>query len=200
LILPYCQQASQLFRFCRRDSLISSMMRLAFLAALAALCFAQTAAPWLDVPYVEQVRAGCGSAAVAMVVQYWAHQFPGLRAAAADTERIDQLLPASTRGIHGAALKNYLEQEGFSAYIFSGEITDLKHHFDKGRPLIVCLAPKGPRAPLHYAVLVGIDDSRVWLNDSARGKLFNEDLARFKEEWSATGNWALLAVPRQFAP
>jgi ABC-type bacteriocin/lantibiotic exporter with double-glycine peptidase domain len=156
----------------------------------------QPASAWLDVPYVEQVKAGCGSAAVAMVIQYWARQFPALQSAAEDTERIDRLLPGSANGIRGEALRNYLEQRGFSAYVFDGEISDLQHHFDKGRPLIVCLAPRGPKAPLHYAVVVGIDKERIWLNDSARGKLFSEGLERFRKEWDATGHWALLAVPR----
>ena len=159
---------------------------------------AATATPqWLDVPYVEQVKAGCGSAAVAMVVQYWAQQVAALRPAAEDTEQIDKLLPASAEGIQGQALQSYLQQEGFSAYIFDGELSDLEHHFQKGRPVIVCLAPKGPRGPLHYAVVVGVAQGRVWLNDSARGKLFSEEVAHFEEEWRPTHNWALLAVPRQ---
>ncbi len=161
------------------------------------LAIAAPASQWLDVPYVEQVKAGCGSAAVAMVVQYWARQFPTLRSAAVNTERIDQLLPASPRGIQGRALRSYLEAAGFSAYIFDGDMDDLHHHFEKGRPVIVCLAPRGERGPLHYAVVVGIDSNRVWLNDSGRGKLFTEDLPRFEHEWSATHDWALLAVPRQ---
>lgn len=161
------------------------------------LVAATLTSPWLDVPYVEQVRAGCGSAAVAMVVQYWARQFPGLQSAAADTEEIDKLLPASAKGIRGKALQSYLQNEGFAAYIFDGEMGDLRHHVGKGRPVIVCVAPKGPHGPLHYAVVVGVGDSRIWLNDSARGKLFSEELARFEQEWSATQDWALLAVPRQ---
>jgi ABC-type bacteriocin/lantibiotic exporter with double-glycine peptidase domain len=132
-----------------------------------------------------------------MVVQYWAQQLPDLRKAALDMERIDKLLPASSKGIRGQAIKEFLQREGFAAYIFDGEMTDLHHHFENGRPVIVCLAPKGIRSPFHYAVVVGIDDRRIWLNDSARGKLFSEDLARFQQEWDPTHNWALLAVPRQ---
>lgn len=155
-------------------------------------------AAWLDVPYVRQVKAGCGSAAVAMVTEYWARQVPGLERAQSDAEKIDQLLPAtSPKGIGGEALKRYLEEHGFQAFIFDAEVSDLRNHFAKGRPVIVCLAPKGNRGLLHYAVVVGLDDSSVWLNDSARGKLFHEDLAQFLPEWRRTNNWALLAVPRQ---
>lgn len=153
---------------------------------------------WLDVPFVQQAKAGCGSAAIAMVIEYWARQYPGLQAAAAGAEQINQLLPpSSSKGIQGRRLKEFLESRGFSVFIFDGELRDLKHHFEQGRPVIVCLAPKGTRAPLHYAVVVGLDDTGVWLNDPARGKLVHEDTDHFLAAWKATGNWALLAVPRQ---
>ncbi len=83
--------------------------------------------PWLEVPFVHQVKAGCGSAAVAMVMQYWASRQPGLDAAAADAARIDQVLaPGSKKGIQGRALKRYLEEHGFAAFVFSGEVGDLQ--------------------------------------------------------------------------
>jgi predicted double-glycine peptidase len=154
------------------------------------------AGAWLDVPYVPQVKSGCGAAAVAMVVQYWARHHPELKDAAIETERINELLPASQRGIRGSVLKDYLGKRGFDAYIFSGELVDVRQHYSKGRPLIVCLGPQGSRGPLHYAVVVGVDEKSVWLNDSARGKLFEESLDRFDRSWEVSGRWALLAVPR----
>jgi predicted double-glycine peptidase len=168
------------------------------LSAFCGVFYAQNQTSlWLDVPFVQQVKAGCGSAAVAMVTEYWARQFPDLAKAQADAERIDAMLPAiSPKGIGGEALKRYLEDRGFRAFIFEGELSDVRSHFAKGRPLIVCLAPKRNRGLLHYAVVVGIDEKDVWLNDSARGRLFREDVDRFVNEWRGTGNWALLAVPR----
>jgi predicted double-glycine peptidase len=132
-----------------------------------------------------------------MVVEYWARQVPGLDKAQSDAERIDELLAAnSPKGIKGEALKQYLKGRGFEAFIFEGELADLQNHFAKGRPVIVCLAPKGNRGLLHYAVVAGLDEKGVWLNDPARGKLFHEDTEHFSAEWKRTGNWALLAVPR----
>jgi predicted double-glycine peptidase len=159
-------------------------------------CLAGAQADWLDVPYVRQVKAGCGAAAIAMVVQYWARHHPELSGAANETENIDALLPASRRGIRGAALQEYLNQRGFTAYVFDGEEKDLRQHFAKGRPVVVCLGLSGPKGPLHYAVVVGIDDESVWLNDSARGKLVRDRLDRFEAAWKLSGHWALLAVPR----
>jgi predicted double-glycine peptidase len=166
----------------------------------AAVCGRLCAADdqWLDIPYVEQVRAGCGSAAIAMVVQYWARQQPGLESALQESERINELLPpTSPKGIKGKELKRFLEEHGFRAFIFDGEIQDLQNNFQKGRPLIVCLALNGARGPLHYAVIAGLNDQVVWMNDPARGKLIREDMDRFLSAWKATANWTLLAVPQQ---
>ena len=166
------------------------------LALIACACYVSETIAWLDVPYVRQVQSGCGAAAIAMVVQYWARHNPDLKDAAKETERINEFLPASRRGIRGAALKDYLIRRGLDVYIFDGEVKDLRQHFLKGRPVIVCLGLSGPRGPLHYAVVVGVDERAVWLHDSARGKLIREELARFEKSWDVSGRWALLAVPR----
>jgi uncharacterized protein YvpB len=174
---------------------------LAALLAAASICCHPAysfESDWLDVPFVRQVYAGCGSASIAMVMQYWIRNESRLDPAAADAERIHKALGrASSKGIAGLKLKQYLEENGFSVYLFDGELQDLRNHLDKGRPLVVCLAPSGPRAPLHYVVVVGIADDTVMLNDPARGKLTRVDAERFLREWKTTGNWALLAVPRQ---
>jgi ABC-type bacteriocin/lantibiotic exporter with double-glycine peptidase domain len=151
---------------------------------------------WIDVPFVHQVRAGCGPASIAMVMQYWVQHQPGLDPAAADAERINEALPASSGGIFGNDLRTYLEAHGFSAFLFDGEPQDLAHHLAKGRPVVVCLGPKGPGGPLHYVVVVGSGENEILLNDSARGKLIRESKETFLKQWKATGNWALLAVPR----
>ena len=133
-----------------------------------------------------------------MVMQYWAAQRYPVEAARADAERIHQVLkPDSKKGVAGKAIREYFETNGFSAYVFDAEIGDLRQHFEKGRPLIVCFAPSGPGGPLHYAVVVGISDTAVFLNDPARGKLTQESLQSFERSWKLTRNWALLAVPRQ---
>ena len=175
----------------RRFVAVSTLLAVLSLAALA------QSTGWIDVPFVRQVRAGCGPAAIAMVMQYWVRQTPGLDAAAAGAEQIDKALPARTTGILGKDLKRYLESHGFSVYVFDGEMADLRNHLAKGRPIVVCLGLKGPDAPLHYVVLVGIGEGEVLLNDPARGKLFREKTVEFLRAWKVTENWALLAVPRQ---
>src|SRR5262245_16738340 len=82
----------------------------------------------LDIPYVRQTGAGCGWASVAMVMQYWVQQQPGLDPLAAHAERIEKDLPPTRRGLTGAQLKHYFESHGFSAFAFTGDLSDLERH------------------------------------------------------------------------
>jgi predicted double-glycine peptidase len=156
-----------------------------------------SAKPWLEVPLVRQVGSGCGAAAIAMVIQYWAGKDARLAGVAAATERINLDLPAKGSGIPGSDLKAYLETRGFDVFVYSGDRADLENEFRKGRPVVVCFAPRSSRGPLHYAVVAGVDGDTVWLNDPTRGKLIPERLGRFQASWDFTENWSLLAVPRQ---
>lgn len=151
---------------------------------------------WLDVPYVRQLEEGCGAASIAMVMQYWSAQGASVDRGAAEEEAVYRALaPAPGVGSSGQSLKRYLEGHGFEAYLFDGEVSDLQHHLDKGRPVIVCLAPRGLKAQLHYVVVVGLTAKAVMLHDPVRGKLTAEDRGSFERQWKATGDWALLAVP-----
>jgi predicted double-glycine peptidase len=149
----------------------------------------------LDVPFVHQIREGCGSAAVAMVMQFWVRQTPGLDSAASAAERIDRDLRPKSGGLTGDTLRRYFEANGFSAYVFNGEIADLRDHTSKGRPVIVCLGPVVHRE-LHFVVVAGVEADRVIINDPARGKNIGQPLPEFLRQWKASGDWALLAVPR----
>ena len=169
-----------------------------WLSALLAIS-AHAGSQWLDVPYVQQREStGCGPATIAMVMQYWLHQGMRVDRTAADAGHIDAVLsPSSRSGIRGQELKGYFEEHGFSTYVFNGEISDLRNHIQKGRPLVVCLDPRGAGSIFHYVVIVGIDAAAVYFHDPARGKLLKEELKQFQHEWKATGGWTLLAVPRQ---
>jgi predicted double-glycine peptidase len=92
-------------------------------------------------------------------------------------------------------MERYFEQSGFRAFVFKGEWADLGHHLARGRPLIVAL--REPRSD-HYVVLTGLDGREVVLvNDPAQRKLLKVDRASFERAWKGTGNWTLMAVPRQ---
>jgi ABC-type bacteriocin/lantibiotic exporter with double-glycine peptidase domain len=106
------------------------------------------------------------------------------------------LLSHTAHGIYASDIERYFQQNGFSTFAFAGDWDALKHHLEKGRPLIVCLKP-GSRLPLHYVVVAGMDQEAhlVLLNDPAQRKLLKKDYSRFEQEWKAAGHWTLLVLP-----
>jgi ABC-type bacteriocin/lantibiotic exporter with double-glycine peptidase domain len=157
---------------------------------------------WIDIPFVQQHKDGCGAAAIAMVMQYWQRQ-QGLAANRnAEYAHISQaLLSPPAHGIYASFMERYLQRNGYRTFAFAGQRADLEHNLAKGRPLIAALKP-GAGSPLHYVVVAGLDPDQhiVLLNDPAQRKLLKEDDSQFEKEWKAAGNWTLLAVPATAAP
>lgn len=175
-----------------------------FLAAAMAVAEAQTAqAIWIDVPFVQQPRDGCGAASLSMVMQYWARQKGQAADSGADAsvETIQRAIYSpKAHGILASSMEGYLRQHGYRVFALNGQWSDFETELRKGRPLIVALRPEGQTA-LHYVVVDGVDpdgDSGrglVMMNDPAERKLLSQERAAFEKDWSATGNWMLLAVP-----
>lgn len=172
----------------------------AFLLLAGRQTSGQRAGVWLDVPFVKQSEEGCGSASISMLLQYWnAH---GTKVA---PERVDaaaiqkELYSRKAHGIFASDVERYLKESGFRVFAFRGEWSDLKENLTQGRPLIVSIQPGGPKSPLHFVVLTGMDWEReaVLVSDPARGQLLRIDRQEFEKEWLAERNWTLLAVPVQ---
>lgn len=154
---------------------------------------------WIDVPYVAQPKDGCGAAVISMIMGYWAAQ-PGAAAALPRPgvrEIQSRLFVPAEKGIPASAMRGYFEHNGYRAYAFRGDWSDLERNISQGRPLIVSLAASGRRGPLHYAVVAGIDSQRnfVFLNDPARGKMLRISREGFLAEWNAANHWTLLVIP-----
>jgi ABC-type bacteriocin/lantibiotic exporter with double-glycine peptidase domain len=161
----------------------------------AAILTAAQAGLWLDVPFVKQEKNGCGAAVISMVMQYWQRQQPNPRVIpdAAEIQRV--LYSRNARGIYASDLEQFLQQQGFRTFAFRGQWADLQQHLDKGRPLIVAL--QSGHDDLHYVVIAGLNpqEGMVLKNDPAERKLLKQRRSEFEKEWTAAGNWALLAVP-----
>ena len=172
------------------------LMILATLGAQAAP--AETAGVWLDVPFIEQSEEGCGSASIAMLLQYWRAHGTALLAGRDDARVIQkELYSRKAHGILASDMERYVKESGFRAFALRGEWSDLRQHLAQGRPLIVSLRPGGASGPFHYVVVTGVDWQReaVFINDPARGKLLRIERQEFEKEWLAVRNWMLLAVP-----
>jgi ABC-type bacteriocin/lantibiotic exporter with double-glycine peptidase domain len=157
----------------------------------------ENSAVWIDVPYVHQPREGCGAAALAMIMAYWAGQQGKTVGADGDVVVIQrELYSPKDRGISAERMRDYLLQHSFQAFALNAGWNDLEQQLRAGRPLIVALRPGGQKE-LHYVVVDGIDSQRgtVTVNDPAERKLLTRERAGFENEWSATRNWMLLALP-----
>jgi len=172
--------------------------RLARTVALACLCAAvrgaESTGVRLDVPFVSQEKNGCGAASIAMVVRYWQRQQG--QPESADALAIQRALYAPrARGIYASDMERYLRQHGFRTFTVKGEWQDLRHHLEKGRPLIVAL--NTGHGDLHYVVVTGLDWQQDVLlkNDPAVRGALSQHRSDFEKEWRAAGNWTLLAVP-----
>ncbi len=177
------------------------MRRIALVWLVAAASVAAEAqnaqAIWIDVPFVQQPREGCGAASLSMVMQYWAQKLGQPAQADSAVETIQQAIYSrKAHGILASSMQEYLRGHGYRAFALSGRWSDLDTELRKGRPLIVALRPEG-QAALHYVVVVGVDPERglVTMNDPAERKMLSEERAAFEKEWSATADWMLLAVP-----
>lgn len=173
-----------------------------FLGTFAALGWqaapGDTSGVWLDVPFVKQTLEGCGSASIAMLLQYWSTHGTKVAAGRADATAIQrELYSRKGHGIFASDMERYLRESGFREFAVRGEWDDLRQHLQQGRPLIISIQPGRTKSPLHYVVVTGMDWKReaVFINDPARGKLLRVERREFEKEWLAAKNWMLLAVP-----
>lgn len=151
----------------------------------------------LDLLYVSQVKEGCGSASLAMLLAYWSargHAFP--------EELLDVSLIHRTiyseddHGSRANDVEAFLQRAGLRTFVLRGRWSDLEEHIAQGRPMLVALrAPVGRR--LHYAVVTGVSSSHVLLHDPAVRPNSLWRRAEFENHWKASGYWTLLALPAQ---
>src|ERR1700686_2496251 len=167
-------------------------------ALLAQAAPAKSSGVWLEVPYVKQTEDGCGSASIAMLLQYWGAHGTPIASGRADAEAIQkQLYSRKGRGIFASDMEPYLRDSGLREFAIRGDWSDLREHLEQGRPLIVTIQPGTSKVPFHYVVVTGMDWEReaVFVNDPARGKLLRIERQEFEKEWEAARKWMLLAVP-----
>jgi predicted double-glycine peptidase len=161
------------------------------ISGLVALIAVLASATWIDVPFTEQEKNGCGSASVWMVMEYWGKspQSP---------EQIHSLLYSKEAGgVYAADMERFFGQHGFRTVSFTGEWNDLTENIAKGRPLIVSIEADSRGTLSHYVLVTGVDEKQqiVLVNDPARRKLLPIARSDFEKSWDATNRWALLAVP-----
>ncbi len=167
------------------------------LALFGSCVFASDAPPdgtVLSVPFIRQDKNGCGPTSVAMVMGYWKKQVASTPAATAP-ELYKELGVTETNGASLSDMKRVFESRGYHAFTLRGKWADVEREVGRGRPVIATLRGGKPHE-LHFAVISGLDQKRVWLNDPARKKTVAMDRTKFENIWGRADHWMLLAVPK----
>ena len=172
--------------------------RVAVLTLLVAFASEQAvvalnAAP-LRVPFQRQKTNGCGPASIAMLQGYWSAHANGL-GQTSESELHASLPVTENQGTLLSDMRRYLDSKGYHAFTIQADSSDVTRQTSKGRVLIVALKIKA-NADLHFVVVTGLDQQKVWLNDPAKRGPGSVDRRKFEESWARAGNWMLLAVPR----
>ncbi len=140
----------------------------------------------LSVPQIKQPYKMCLVASVSMVLSYWNTEIA--------PSEIAKEVPLYKEGTTGLDLQRFVESRGFQGFLIQPQLEDLFAHLQKQRPLIVSLP--GRKGVDHALVLVGYDESRVWLNDPASGKEVSQSLRSFEASWTANQRWTFLILPQ----
>jgi len=159
------------------------------LIAASTLAVVSMAGAPLDVPFHKQQKNGCGAASVAMVMHYWTAKAPN------PDEVYHQLYDPNREGILLTRMRAYLEEQEFEAFTLRGGWRDIERHLAKGRPTIVGLRTKANKR-IHFAVIVGVDGDRIWLNDPTRRTRRRMKQSEFWRMWDFADRWMLIATPR----
>ena len=124
---------------------------LSFFAALALRAVpSDTPGVWLDVPFIKQTEDGCGSAAIAMLLQYWGAHGTPITSGSDDAAAIQkQLYSRKAHGIFASDMERYLKQTGFRAFALRGAWGDLREHLGIG-PISEPAIAKGRGTPLAF--------------------------------------------------
>src|SRR5579864_4431967 len=95
------------------------------LLSVAGVAFAlagETPSLWIDVPFVAQAKNGCGSAAIAMVMEYWEKKTGRNAGDAPDAGKIQAALYSPREeGIPASAMRKYFESVGYQTFTFAGD-------------------------------------------------------------------------------
>src|SRR5260221_8360207 len=103
-----------------------------FLLGLFPALFAQAAPAnrsgvWLEVPYVRQSEDGCGSGAIAMLLQYWSAHGTPVAAGPGGVAAVQKLLYSRKgHGIFASGMERYFRESGFREVALPGGGNDFR--------------------------------------------------------------------------
>ena len=143
-----------------------------------------------DVPFFPQSKYQCGPAALASVLNYYG-------CPVTQGEIAKAIYRKRFKGTLSIDLMLFAQKMGFNARPYRGNLTDLKGHISKDRPLIVFQDLGNPFLSIrHFSVVIGYDDTeRILILHS--GKRINKVISyeKFLKSWAEMDYWTLLILP-----
>ena len=106
---------------------------------------------------VAMEDSGC---VVAYILRYFGKQATGADIYHSFREKLQN------GGVAPKQLVHYFVSAGYDAHLYEGTIASLKQRVSEGVPVIVLLQEALDTAKLHYAVVVGYDETYMYLMDS----------------------------------
>ncbi|MCK5553438.1 MAG: PA2778 family cysteine peptidase [Deltaproteobacteria bacterium] len=147
-----------------------------------------------DVPFFPQSKYQCGPASLASVLNYYGCRVtPEEIAKAIYTKRL--------RGTLNIDLLLFAQGMGVYARAYRGDLTDLKNHISKDRPLIVFQDLGYPLLPIrHFSVVIGYDETKgILILHSGKRANKATPYKGFLRSWAKMDNWTLLILPKRGA-
>jgi predicted double-glycine peptidase len=155
-------------------------------------------------PLQQDKQYACGAVCVAAVAAYWGVELT-------EFKRRQPAMPDTTTG---RELQRLAQTLGLRAFVYRGDLGDLRDNLKKGRPVIVMLSkPPDPawrraglagalaqswserlKRPPHWVVVVGLaDDGSVIVHDPASGALTIKG-ASFEKWWKQMDQLCVLVA------
>jgi len=152
--------------------------------------------PAVDILALRQLgKRDCGVACLVSVMNHW-----GKNISQQDVK--EKLGDTSNEGYSLGQLQHIAEEYGFAAYVFSGNVEDLKRQCELGRPCIVVY--KASRRRNHSVVVYDVKDdsysfneSQILIMDPANAKTYKLAADVFLSRWNALNCPVLLLAKKE---
>ncbi|MCX8030908.1 MAG: C39 family peptidase [Thermodesulfovibrionales bacterium] len=140
-----------------------------------------------NIPFFSQKEHQCGPSSLASILGFY-----GLTVT--PEEIAGEIFSSSAKGTLTIDMLYYVNKRGFTAKSYSGNLTDLISHIDKGIPLIV-LVDYGFMSyeQKHFMIIKGYNERGV-IAISGNEENHFIDYKRFSKIWQKTNNWTLLVT------
>ncbi|MFA6404534.1 MAG: C39 family peptidase [Candidatus Paceibacterota bacterium] len=133
----------------------------------------------IKVPFYSQnSNTSCGPASLRMVLEYY-----GIKKSELELKEISKQGKDGTK--HGGII-HVIVKSGLYAFVDNDtSIISIKDQINNGHPVIInFIEPSNEEG--HYAVVIGIDEDNIILNDPWNGEGFTLEIDKFEKRWRSS--------------